>query len=145
MVRHIRNKDLLFRRIADVREVEDFILVTMKDSGVRAYLVEPFVPDMGILSPLNNHDCCFLVCYNTPENLDFLIVNWDALVKFKRNFCMIFVNPFSTTDKKWAVYPATHDIITERPALKSGLQVLFSTVDKTTKEEIERIVKKEQD
>ena len=117
----------------------------MKDSRVCAYLVEPFVQGMGSLSPLNNYDCCFLVCYNTAENLDFLITNWDALVKFKRNFCVIFINPFSATDKKWAVYPATHDLITERPALKSGLQVLFSTVDKTTKEEIEKIVKKEQE
>lgn len=141
IVRHVHNKDLLFKRIADIKEGEDLILVTMKDNRKCAYLVEPFVNTMESISPLKEYDCCFLVCYNTKENFNFLIKNWDALVTFKRNFCVIFINPFSHGEKKWALYPATHDMVSEKESLKPGLQILYSAVDETTPQEIEKVIK----
>ena len=141
-MRHIKYKDLIFRRIADVQEGEDLVLVNMTDSRTCGYLVEPFIQGMESLAPLKNHECCFLICYNTKENLNFLIKNWEVLVKFKRNFCIMFINPFSKTEKKWAIYPATHDLITERSALKLGLEVLFSTVDALTEQEVSKVIEK---
>ncbi|MCX8146893.1 MAG: hypothetical protein N3D84_00285 [Candidatus Woesearchaeota archaeon] len=82
-----------------------------------------------------------LVVYNTKENIDFLINNWELFSKFNNNFSIFFVNPFSKTEKRWAIYPMTHDIIAERKNLRQSINVLASNVEIITKEEIERIIK----
>ena len=141
-MRHIKNKDLIFRRIADIQQGEDMVLVQMNDNRTCGYLVEPFIQGMESLTPLKDHECCFLICYNTKGNLDFLIKNWDKIIKFKRNFCIMFINPFSRGEKKWAIYPATHDLVSERPTLKLGLEVLFATVDAITEQEVLKVIEK---
>ena len=40
-----------------------------------------------------------------------------------------FVNPNSSTEKKWIIYPFTHSKITEHSALKLGLMTLFESVE----------------
>ena len=66
-----------------------------------------------------------LVVLNTKKNLNFVISNWDTLSKLK-GLCIYFVNPKS--NDKWMLFPYTHDRITEKSALKRGLESLFSMV-----------------
>ena len=82
-----------------------------------------------------------MVTYNTKEAFDAVIKNWEKLAKFKRHFSIYFVNPFSRTEKRWTIYPMTHDMVTEKAGLKPGLASLFLTVDAITKEEVEKILK----
>jgi len=66
-----------------------------------------------------------LIVLNTKKNLDFVISNWVKLAKLK-GLCIYFVNP--RANEKWLLYPYTHDQITEKPALRRGLETLFSMV-----------------
>jgi len=66
-----------------------------------------------------------LVVLNTKKNLNFVISKWDKLSKLK-GLCIYFVNPKS--NDKWMLFPYTHDRITEKSALKRGLESLFSMV-----------------
>lgn len=59
-------------------------------------------------------------------------------MNFKKQFNLYFVNPFSPTLKQWAIYPHTHQIITQGQALKLGLKTLFQSVEPITKEELEK-------
>ena len=103
----------------------------------------PFVNDLSTaLEPLKGYEHCTLICYNAKENFDVLVNNWERLVNFKKHFHMYFVNPFSNTLKQWAIYPHTHQIITQGQALKLGLTTLFQTVEATTKEALEKKIGK---
>jgi len=66
-----------------------------------------------------------LVVLNTKKNVDAVLANWDKLAKLK-GLCIYFVNP--KANEKWLLYPYTHDQITEKPALRRGLESLFSMV-----------------
>ena len=145
--RFLQNKDLILRRYAKIEKLpgkEDQIMITHKDGAKHLCVVVPLVNDLNTaLEPLKAYEHCTLVCYNTKENFDMLINHWERLVNFKKHFHMYFVNPFSTTLKQWAIYPHTHQIITQGQALKLGLTTLFQTVEATTKEELEKKVGKE--
>ncbi len=58
-------------------------------------------------------------------NTTFVVANWDKLSNLK-GLCIYFVNP--KLNEKWLLYPFTHNQITERSALKRGLESLFSMV-----------------
>ena len=81
-----------------------------------------------------------LVVYNTKENIDFLVKNWDALSKFSRDFSMFFVNPFSRTEKRWAIYPMSHELIVEKKDLKRSIDVISSNVEMATREGITKVI-----
>lgn len=118
----------------------------MKDNTKNAYLVEPFADDKTTISSIEKlkpYETCSLIVYNTKDNLSFVVKNWDRLAKFRKNFSITFVNPFSKTDKRWAIYPSTHDFVTEKSKIKQSLDVLFSNVEATTKEEIEKIIREQ--
>ena len=50
-----------------------------------------------------------------------------------RLLSVMFVNPESKIDKKWIIYPATHNSICDASSLKTGLESMFAMVDEYTK------------
>ena len=51
-----------------------------------------------------------------------------------------FVNPFSKIEKKWIIYPSTHNRISDEASLKPGLRAMFDTVEAISKKEVEKIL-----
>lgn len=70
----------------------------------------------------------FVVTFNTKENFNVLLELWKEIIVYSR-LCIIFVNPEALGDKKWAVYPHTHNKITEKSVLKQGLRSLARQVE----------------
>jgi len=144
VARFVKNKDLIVKNILEISQKEEIVIAKLKDGKEHIYLIEPFLDNSNLISSLDRlkgHDNCSLAVYNTKEAFDAVIKSWEKLAKFKRHFSIYFINPFSKTEKRWTLYPMTHDLVTEGAGLKAGLLSLFSTVDSTTKEEIERVLK----
>ncbi len=143
MERFVKNKDLILRRYESVKADGEFIKAKLKDGKEQVFFVEPFIDDIGkSLEKIKSYELCGLVVYNTKENFDVLVDNWDKIVGFKRHFSMYFVNPFSKTEKSWTIYPATHSLIVDKSGLKASLKTLFSKVDETAKEELSKLLAK---
>lgn len=142
ITRFVRNKDLIVRKIEEISKKEELIIAKLKEGKEHAYLVEPFLDNIdSALGKLKKYEHSSLIVYNTNGNFEIVLKNWEKLAKFSRHFSIHFVNPFSKTEKRWAIYPMTHDLVTEKAGLKQGLTALFMTVEATTKEEIERVIK----
>ncbi|MBW2989002.1 hypothetical protein KY358_01655 [Candidatus Woesearchaeota archaeon] len=100
------------------------------------FIVKPIIKDIDEMITKFDEDGYFgLAVFNTRANLDALLKNWDKLARFKR-LGVYFVNPFSKTDKRWIVYPYTHNNICERGALEKGLNSMFEMVEQMTEEQI---------
>jgi len=140
--RYLVNKDLIQRKIETMDDSEeDTIIVHLHEGKKHPHLIVPFMVDIdAALARLKDHELCSLVVYNSRQNLDAVIKSWDKLIKFKRHFSIYFVNPFSKLDKRWVIFPYTHNLITDRAGLKPGLETLFAAVEPITKEEVERII-----
>ena len=140
----MKNKDLILKNIIEIGQKEELVIAKLKDGKEHAYLIEPFLDESNLnaaLEKIKGYEYCSLVSYNTEKAFEAVIKNWDKLAKFKRHFSIYLVNPFSKTEKRWTIYPMTHDLITDKAGLKSGLVALFITVEPITKEEIENILK----
>jgi hypothetical protein len=138
--RFLKNRDLMLRKLSGVKREGANVLAEQKDGVVVHYHVVPFVDDFSKLIPELKEDNKGLVIYNTKDNFKGMIKAWNELSKLK-NFTIYLVNPFSKLDKKWAINPRTHSLISDNESLELGLNSIFETVDQTTKEEIEKLTK----
>ncbi len=142
MHRYLVNKDIIQRKIEAIDDsAEDALLVSLRDGKKHKYLIVPFLENLeAALAQLKEYELCSLVVYNARQNLDSVIRHWETLVTFKRHFSIYFVNQFSQLEKRWVIFPTTHQLITDKTGLKPGLEALFVTVEPITKEELERVI-----
>lgn len=142
LIRFVKNKDLIFRKIESIGKSGELVIAKLKDGKEHAYLVEPFLGDIdAALAKLKGYEISTMAVYNTKENFDSFMKSWDKFARFSRQFSIHFINPFSKTEKRWTLFPMTHDMVTEKAGLKPGLLALFANVEATTKEEVEKVIK----
>ena len=129
-INFLKNKDLYLKRIEVVEENKGGFDVYGKFKDKDQFLiVKPVMENVDEVLPKFDSERHFgLVVFNTAGNFDVLIKNWDKFLKFKQ-LCIYFVNPFSQLDKKWLIYPYTHNNICERGALEKGLRAMFEMVE----------------
>ncbi len=129
LLNFIKNKDLITKSIIEIEENSGGWAFTAKrKDGVKHYLAIPDITDIEqIISMAGSLDATVAVL-NRKQNLDKVIENWGRLAAMPK-LCIIFANPDSQTEKKWVLFPATHNRITEKRALKKGLLSMFETVD----------------
>ena len=130
LVNYIKNRDILLKSIESINEKsrEWDVVVKTKKGGGRYYIVMPDLDDFGKIAEKLDDQTITLVVLNKKKNLDILIENWGKITH-NPQFCVIFVNPKSELEKKWIVFPHTHEKVTEKASLERGLKSLFQTVD----------------
>jgi len=120
---YLKSRDVLQKAISGFESLNgDFVV--HKTTGDVLFLIRPeFTNTDEVFEKASGN--AGLVLLNTKKNVDVVIANWDKLAKLK-GLCIYFVNP--KLNEKWLLYPYTHDQITEKPALRRGLESLFSMV-----------------
>src|SRR3989304_8284668 len=120
---YLKSRDVLQKAITGFESLDgDFIV--HKATGDVIFLIRPeFVNVEEVVEKVTSN--AGLVILNTKKNVDFVISNWDKLAKLN-GLCIYFVNP--KLNDKWLLYPYTHAQITEKSALRRGLESLFSMV-----------------
>ncbi len=128
IVEYVKSRDVMTKQITSIKqdasEADVVIEGTLKSQYI---IVQPELDDLGRLQGLKDKHIV-LVTANTQDNMNFLVSHWDELVKYQ-HLSVYFVNPNSSLDKRWIIFPATHDRITERNALRRGLESLYATVE----------------
>jgi len=129
IIGNIKNRDILFKKIADIKKnIDGFDFVIEYKDRRQCFIVMPDITEFGsIESKVNSEGHFALVTFNKKQNLGEIIRNWQKLAKFK-NFCIYFVNPNSEGDKKWVIFPYTHDKISDGSSLAAGLNAMFEIV-----------------
>ncbi len=119
----LKSRDVLQKSITGFESLNgDFVV--RKSTGDVVFLIRPeFSNADEVVEKAQSN--AGLVVLNTKKNVNSVIASWDKLAKLK-GLCIYFVNP--NLNEKWLLYPYTHDQITEKPALRRGLESLFSMV-----------------
>ena len=135
IVEYVKNKDIFAKSIKNIKKSNDKITVEYTDK-IHTFIIIPFIKDINsIILKLEQHkEFISLVTFNSKENLNIIIQNWNQLLKNPK-FSIYFVNPFSELEKKWIIHPYTHSKISSPASLKKGLLALFSTVEEIKKED----------
>ena len=153
IINFFKNKDLILKKIESIKEKEQGFDVYIKFKDIlnskssnscesqiqkkeQFFTIEPLIEDINnTLSKLDDKRNFGLVVLNTNNNFEILVKNWKDFVNIK-NLCVYFVNPFSRLDKKWIIYPHTHNNICEEGALEKGLKSIFDTVEPLSENQI---------
>jgi len=119
----LKSRDVMQRVISSFESLNgDFVV--HKTTGDVIFMIRPELSNVEEVVEKSSGNAGLIVL-NTKKNVDAVISNWDKLAKLK-GLCIYFVNP--KANEKWLLYPHTHDQITEKPALRRGLESLFSMV-----------------
>ena len=134
---YLKNKDAFLKQIELIEKNKDGFDVYVKfKEKEQFFIVKPVIEDNDkLLSGFDENRNFGLVVFNTKNNFNLLIKDWGKFVKFKK-LCIYFVNPFSQLDKRWVIFPYTHNNICEKGALEKGLRAMFEMVDPLTEEAI---------
>ena len=116
---YLKHKDLLQKKLKDFRTEGNILTAIYKDKEKRYLVMENF-------EEKDFSDIDGIVVLNKEDNLKKIIKAWPKLIKYT-GLCLYSINPDSTTEQKWAVFPSTHHQITG--SLKKGLRSMFETVD----------------
>lgn len=139
-VRYTRNRDLVFRKISEIKEEGDRITVVQKDGRKIEFLAVPFPQDMVKSAEGIGGDIRGILVYNTRENFDLMMRSWKGLSEM-RGLTIYFINPFSKLEKRWAISPYTHSRISDAGSLDQGLNSMYLMVEPTTQAQIEELTK----
>ena len=132
ILHYLKSKDLFEKSILAIKEdVAGYDLLIKHKEKEQYILVIPLLQDLAALEKKCNDQNLIVVVANVRENLSFLLKNWLRLATHKR-LCFYFINQKSLTDKRWIIYPYTHNAITDKSALKKGLEALFASVEEVT-------------
>lgn len=138
-VRYTKNRDLLFKKISEVKEEGCKIIITQKDGSVVHYYVEPFPDDFEKLAEMPEEQKGIVV-YNSKDNFDRMMNAWKKLSETK-GLTIYLVNPFSKLDKRWIINPHVHNKISDKVSLAMGLNSMFILVDPISRQEVEQLTK----
>jgi len=138
--RYTKNRDLLFRKISNITEEDNKVIVEQKDGKKTYYYIEPFPEDLAGLASSIKEEHKGIVLYNSKDNFDSLLKSWNKLITVK-NLSIYFVNPFSKQEKRWVISPAVHHMISDAESLELGLNSMYILVDPITKKEVEELTK----
>ena len=131
IIGRIRHQDLFTKKLKDINDSdEERILVDYIDKKSLVLIM----PDLDIEKLLKNRKAekdfsnVELITLNKKKNLSYLIKNWDEFSKIS-SLKIFFVNPRQDHSNFWIINPAVHNMITEKKALRPGLNSLFSSVE----------------
>ena len=129
-VQFIKNKDLVSKKIEKIENGKDgFDLYVKYKDREQYFIIASSINDIdSIIQKINNNFYFSIVTLNSKENFDIVLKNWNKLIHFKF-LNIIFVNPFSEMDKKWIIFPHTHQKICDGSYLKNGLKSMFNMVE----------------
>ena len=129
-IKFVKNKDIVAKKIEQIENGKDgFDLhVKYKDREQYFIIVSKIADIDSIIQKINDKAHYSLVTLNSKENFEVVLKNWNKLIYFKF-LSIMFINPFSETDKKWTVFPHTHHKICDEPSLENGLKTMFEMVE----------------
>ncbi|MBW2970745.1 hypothetical protein KY320_01140 [Candidatus Woesearchaeota archaeon] len=122
---YLKNRDLVFRRIEDIKLEPHRLLVKYKDEHIEVVVAMTDLSELK-LEKLDTEMSVFVP--NKRQNLDFLIKRWSEFAALP-NLKFVFFNPGSLLEKRWIIKPYVHNKICDSQSLKQGLVAMFEGVD----------------
>ncbi len=126
-INFVKNKDLVSKKIEKIEKGKEGFDLYVKYKGKEQYFIILPSDLLNSFKGLKDDSYFSIVLLNSAENLSFVLKNWYKFASFK-SLSVIFVNPFSSSDKKWILYPHTHNKICDESSLETGLKSMFEMV-----------------
>jgi hypothetical protein len=129
---YFRSRDSFHKNIVSMSHKKGILEIEFKDRKEKVMVA----PDLGRLTEQLGEGIS-IITLNNRKNVECLYTGWSRFSKVK-GLKIYFINPLSTTEKKWIVNPSVHSKICDEASLKTGLMAMFETVEPITVEILEK-------
>jgi len=138
-LQYIKHMDAFDKSILEILEEPDRIVVKHKKKTQTYIPMAELAQDKVKVSdvPLT------IVTLNTKANFERLIKDWKMLAR-QPGLKLIFINPDSSLERKWAICPHTHSRISDDESLRLGLMSLFQTVEEISEADAKRLAERKE-
>ena len=129
-INFVKNRDLISKKIEKIENGKDgFDLYVKYKDKEQFFIILTSMGDLeSTIKKINNNSNFCIVLLNSKENFQVTLKNWAKLADFK-SLSIVFINPFSNSDKRWILYPNTHNKICDESSLETGLKSMFEMVE----------------
>lgn len=128
-IKYRENRDIILKKIESIIDNKTHISIKNKDNSEEVAIIhEDITSIVELLKPFNKEKHIITVVLNKKAHIELLLKEWDKLIEYTY-LTIIFVNPHSSEEKKWLIKPAVHNKITEKSALRSGIQSIAESVE----------------
>ena len=130
VINFVKNKDIISKKIEHIENGKyGFDLYVKYRDKEQYFIITLSINDLdAIIGKINASVYFAIVTVNSKRNFEILLKNWNKLANF-RFLSLTFVNPFSKLDKKWIIFPYTHNKICDESSLENGLKSMFEMVE----------------
>ncbi len=136
MLQFLKSRDAFFRKIAGMADEEGGIQVNYKDGKQQRVLIMPDLSHASAsLSGSKEDQHLIIATLSNRKNKDVLAAQWKSLVEYPF-LTLYFINPYSTSEKKWVLMPHVHHKVCDDSHLMQGFLSLSEMVEDITEEQI---------
>ncbi len=128
---YIKYKDSMQKKITEIDQKGKRIDVKYKEKTT-SYFPLPALDEFA-----KAENGSIIITLNTSNNFKIITEKWPEFVK--RKLTVIFINPMSKLENKWAVATHIHDAICDKSSLKQGLKSMSDTVEPINPEQIKSL------
>lgn len=126
---YFRSRDAFHKKIISIDNKDNYLIISFKDKKEKILAMS----DISKLNVIDVDENLSIITINNRKNVESLYYNWNKLNTFS-SLKIYFINPLSTTDKKWVINPYTHSKICDIDTLRVGLMTMFESVEPLTEE-----------
>lgn len=136
-INFVKSKNAFIGTLQNFEKCKDFDAKAVYSDKEEYILAEPTIKDIDkLISALPKDKNVLLFVLNSFDNFNSVVENWKRFADLE-NLTIYFVNMFSHTEKKWAIKPKVHDLISDSKSLKSGLNSMFMMVEPVREQDLE--------
>lgn len=128
------SKDAFVKKITSIEHNDGLLIIYYKDKTERIKVAT----HLDTLTDIEK--VSLVITLNNRRNMDYLVKEWSRLAQLPE-LRIYFINPFSSTEKKWVINPSVHQKICEPDSLKIGVISLFESVEPLTEEMLHTLLK----
>ncbi len=111
-IRFLQNKDSIRKEILNIEKTRQNAFEVHCKDKVKPFFIAQIL-NHEVLNNLKTDSFIGIFTLNNPLNIRFIVTEWKKLAEF-RFLSIFFINPFSSTEKVWAINPYIHDKICDK-------------------------------
>ncbi|MBI3033279.1 hypothetical protein HYY69_07420 [Candidatus Woesearchaeota archaeon] len=125
---YIKHRNLMKQDIIKIDDKPSIISVQYKTKKHVYIIVTDAIKLLDHLNIVKDNTHLSLIVPNQKQFVEAMIKAWDKIIIFPL-LSIFFVNPQALGEKKWIIYPSTHNSISDKASLETGLMSLFQGVE----------------
>lgn len=142
-VQFLKHRDIMTNLIEKVEREDNTEIIKYKNNSAKFIYGDASLKNLNlILQKIKEvkmeKPSYIIVAFNTKDAITNMIKNWKEISQLPQ-LQIYFLNPLSPIDKKWSLFPYTHERISDSASFETGIYSMAENVGYINDEQIKNV------